>query len=238
MVASSGAFFGNSPPEITRSIIISLSSGRESRLSKVFLSIFNGVTSHRGLHSANGILRTVYVPVLKNGTNILKFGVNSVMKILVFSDSHGNTSRMKEAISDHLPSCAMIIHLGDGVRDIEYVSSFYPELPVVSLKGNGESFFRDERVFDEGGVRFMCIHGHSYGVKSSLDRAVYAAEENGADILLYGHTHVAKDTVINLESGKSIRVFNPGSVGRGYPSSYGIIEIDKRGNILTSHRTF
>ena len=95
--------------------------------------------------------------------------------------------------------------------------------------------FRDVRVFDECGVRFMCMHGHSYGVKSSLDRAVYAAEENEADILLYGHTHTPKDTVVNLDGGKSIRVFNPGSVGRGYPSSYGIIEIDRRGNILTSH---
>ncbi len=160
------------------------------------------------------------------------------MKILVFSDSHGNTSRMKSAIDDHLPSCKMIIHLGDGVRDIDYVSSFYPEIPVVSLKGNGETFSRDVRVFDECGVRFMCMHGHSYGVKLSLDRAVYAAEEKGADILLYGHTHTAKDTVVNLESGKSIRVFNPGSVGRGYPCSYGIIEIDRRGNILTSHCFF
>ena len=160
------------------------------------------------------------------------------MKILVFSDSHGNTSRMREAIEEHLPSCGMIIHLGDGVRDIEYVSAFYPEIPVVSLKGNGETLFRDVRVFDECGVRFMCMHGHSYGVKYSLDRAIYAAEENCADILLYGHTHTAKDTLVNLESGKSIRVFNPGSVGKGYPCSYGIISIDRRGNILTSHRTF
>lgn len=157
------------------------------------------------------------------------------MKILVFSDSHGNTSRMISAISDHLPSCNMIIHLGDGVRDIEYVSSLYPEIPVVSLKGNGETIFRDVRVFDECGVRFMCMHGHSYGVKSSLDRAIYAAEENEADILLYGHTHTKMDTVAYLDNGRRIRVFNPGSVGRGYPSSYGIIEIDRRGNVLSSH---
>ena len=160
------------------------------------------------------------------------------MKILVFSDSHGNTSRMRSAIEDHKNNCKLIIHLGDGVRDIEYVSSFYPEIPVVSLKGNGESLFRDIRIFDELGVRFMCMHGHSYGVKSSLDRAIYAAEEEDANILLYGHTHDPKDTVVNLPSGKSIRIFNPGSVGRGYPPSYGIIELDKRGNILTSHFYF
>ena len=157
------------------------------------------------------------------------------MKILVFSDSHGNISRMKDALEAHLPSCKLIIHLGDGVRDIEYLSSLYPEIPVISLKGNGETISRDTRLFDEMGVRFFCMHGHSYGVKSGIERAATEAKNNGADILLYGHTHVARDTVMNFDDGSSVRIFNPGSIGRGYPPSYGIIEIDRRKNILTSH---
>ena len=156
------------------------------------------------------------------------------MKILVFSDSHGNTSRMKEIISMHGASCKLIIHLGDGVRDISYVSSFFPEIPVISLNGNGESLKRDVRIFDECGVRFMCMHGHSYNVKFGLDRAVYAAMEAEADVLLYGHTHTPHDTSVPRENGKYLKVFNPGSVGRGYPPSYGIIEIS-RGQVLTSH---
>lgn len=157
------------------------------------------------------------------------------MKILVFSDSHGNTSRMRDAINAHLPSCKMIIHLGDGVRDIEYVSSLFPEIPTVSLKGNGETFFRDVRVFDECGVRIMCMHGHTYHVKSGIEYAARAAIEEGADILLYGHTHTPHDTLMHLDESQSVRVFNPGSVGRGHPASYGILDIDRRGNILTSH---
>ena len=156
------------------------------------------------------------------------------MKILVFSDSHGNTRRMKEAIELHGPSCKMIIHLGDGVRDIEYVSSFFPQIPVVSLNGNGESFKRDVRIFDECGVRFMCIHGHSYNVKFGLTKAIYAAEEAEADILLYGHTHTAHDTSVELGDGKYLKVFNPGSIGKGYPPTYGIVEISGK-HILTSH---
>ena len=159
----------------------------------------------------------------------------STVKILVFSDSHGNTSRMKEAIEANLPSCKMIIHLGDGVRDISYVSSFFPELPVISLQGNGETFKKDVRIFDECGVRFICMHGHSYRVKMGLEYAIYAAREAEADILLYGHTHVAHDTVSELEGGKKLRIFNPGSIGRGYPPSYGIIDISRNGTISTSH---
>ncbi len=157
------------------------------------------------------------------------------MKILVFSDSHGNTSRMKEAIEANLPSCKMIIHLGDGERDISYVSSFFPQLPVVSLKGNGETFKRDVRIFDECGVRFICMHGHSFKVKMGMEYAIYAAREAGADILLYGHTHAAHNETVELEGGRVLRVFNPGSIGRGYPPSYGIIDITKSGNITVSH---
>lgn len=156
------------------------------------------------------------------------------MKILVFSDSHGNTSRMKSAIEAHLPSCNMIIHLGDGARDIDFVSSFFPEIPVVSIKGNGESIFRDTRMFDEYGVRFFCMHGHTFGVKSSLVHAAKEAADRDATILLYGHTHVPCDTVMYFDD-KCVRVFNPGSIGRGRPATYGIIEIDRRGYILTSH---
>lgn len=157
------------------------------------------------------------------------------MKILVFSDSHGNVSRMKLAVEDHLPSCKMIIHLGDGVRDVSYISSLFPEIPVISVKGNGETFSRDVRIFDEYGVRLMCMHGHSYKVKWGMDAAIYAAEEAGADILLYGHTHKAHDTLVYTSGDRPLRVFNPGSIGLGRPPSYGIIDIDKRGNVLTSH---
>ena len=157
------------------------------------------------------------------------------MKILVFSDSHRNTRKMIEAIKDHLPSCNVIIHLGDGVRDVEHVSSLYPEIPLVSLKGNGESFSRDSRILDIEGLRIMCIHGHTYDVKMGIDRAAMCAIDNDVDILLYGHTHTPDDSVYTSPDGRQVRVFNPGSIGMGYPSSYGLIDIPRKGSYVTSH---
>lgn len=157
------------------------------------------------------------------------------MKILIFSDSHGNTSRMLSAVTDHMPRIDLLIHLGDGVRDFEYVTSRYPNIPSVSIKGNAESMSRDRCVLDLDGVRLMCIHGHSYGVKSDIYRAAAAAIEENCDLLLFGHTHTARDTVYTLPDGRSVRIFNPGSVGRGYPPSYGVLNIAKNGTFLTSH---
>ena len=39
------------------------------------------------------------------------------MRILVFSDSHGNSRCMSEALYSN-PNAEMIIHLGDGERDL------------------------------------------------------------------------------------------------------------------------
>ena len=157
------------------------------------------------------------------------------MKILVFSDSHRNTSRMISAIADHGRSVDLVIHLGDGVRDLEYVSSIYPDIPTVSIKGNGETFSRDKCILDLEGVRIMCIHGHTYGVKEDLLRAAMCAAVDECDLLLYGHTHTANDTLYTSPDGKDVRLFNPGSIGKGYPPSYGVVNISKNGTFLTSH---
>lgn len=157
------------------------------------------------------------------------------MKILIFSDSHGNTSRMLSAVADHLPRVDLLIHLGDGIRDFEYVASRYPTLQTIFVKGNAESMSRDRCILDLDGVRFMCIHGHSYGVKNDIARGAEAALAEDCSLLLFGHTHTPRDTVYTDQGGKSIRIFNPGSIGRGYPPSYGVLETAGNGAFLTSH---
>ena len=42
------------------------------------------------------------------------------MKILVFSDTHGDVTKMERAIRSHSDAEA-IIHCGDGETDVEYV---------------------------------------------------------------------------------------------------------------------
>lgn len=157
------------------------------------------------------------------------------MKILVFSDSHGNSLRIKKAISDHEAGCNLIIHLGDGRADMEYVSQFYPEIPCIMISGNSESRKRDEKIVEIGGIKIICIHGHTFNVKKDINEAQLYAKNAGADILLYGHTHFADDTLSCFDDGRRIRSFNPGSIGKGYPPSYGIIIIPKDGIALTSH---
>ena len=53
------------------------------------------------------------------------------MKILVFSDSHGNEDNMVRAVERERPSTLdAIVHLGDGWRDAEALHRLYPRIPL------------------------------------------------------------------------------------------------------------
>lgn len=166
------------------------------------------------------------------------------MKILVFSDSHGVTDNIEKALAEHRGTFDAVIHLGDGAGDVKRCA-VPAGVDVIAVAGNYEDFFSaympheylSERVAELGGVKILCTHGHRYGVKSSLERAIARAAGVGASLLLFGHTHRPQETSEVLPSGEILRIFNPGTAGHGYPSSYGIVEI-RDGQILTSHRYF
>ena len=72
------------------------------------------------------------------------------------------------------------------------------------------------------GKKFFLTHGHRYSVKDGILKLKYKALETGADIVLYGHTHIAK---IDYEEG--IWYINPGSAAepRDGSPSFAIIDI-------------
>ncbi|MBR6915020.1 MAG: YfcE family phosphodiesterase [Clostridia bacterium] len=167
------------------------------------------------------------------------------MKILVFSDSHGNPKYLAAALREHKGTVDLAIHLGDGLSDMERAGDLLDCTATATVIGNGEQFFErrlwadvpDETVISPDGVRILCCHGHKYRVKHGLSSLAEHTEQIGADLVLFGHTHDPFDGWEKTPSGKLIRFFNPGSVGLGYPASYGIVET-VGGKFITSHRFF
>lgn len=143
------------------------------------------------------------------------------MKILVLSDSHGNIEHMDQSVLDTSPQ--MIFHLGDCWRDGETLHQHFPEIPLVQVPGNCD--FRPqeptELVLDLEGKRILLCHGHTYGVKSSLLTAGYAAEEKELDLFLFGHTH---HPLVD-KRGKTL-FLNPGSIGDYIRPFYAVVTIE------------
>ena len=145
------------------------------------------------------------------------------MKILVFSDSHGNSVNMIKAIELHKTSVELIIFLGDGLRDIDIVKEKFPSISVFSVKGNCDFFSSDipkESVLDLDGIRVLVVHGDKYNVKYGISTVAYAGLEKEVDAIFFGHTHVPCE-FCEYYGERRIQLFNPGSIGAS--GTYGVV---------------
>lgn len=145
-------------------------------------------------------------------------------KLIILSDSHGNT----KGIAELLPLMAendYVIHLGDGGTDMREARSLYPE-KVYTCGGNCDFFspLPDDGELEVEGLKIYFCHGHKYGVKSDLHALALAAKKRGCDIALYGHTHLAR-----IEEIEGVLLINPGNLRRavGKGGSYCYLVISK-----------
>ena len=158
------------------------------------------------------------------------------MKCLCFSDSHGQVRNIMSALSMH-PDAEVVFFLGDGLADIAELAGRRSEVHWLAVRGNCDPsllYYQDYPKTDSitlSGKKIIFTHGDLYGVKWGDDGLIRLCEECGADIVLYGHTHIPRENYIELPSGCNAYLFNPGSIGEG---AYGLINITD-GGVLLSH---
>ena len=148
------------------------------------------------------------------------------MRLTVFSDSHGETEMLPQAVRRTSPD--ILVHLGDHIRDAAVFKREFPQLPLYCVPGNCDFASREEdtAVFFAGSVKVFATHGHRYYVKSTMDSLLNAAHFSEAQLVLYGHTHIAR---IDYPAG--MVVVNPGSAGRGQRPTFAAIDISDTGGI-------
>lgn len=155
------------------------------------------------------------------------------MKILVLSDSHGSLRNVQKAVDKYGVNADIIVHCGDAPRgETEWLTEFCKNSTVVCVRGNCDFTTcerKDVELLTVEGKTIMVTHGHLFNAKFGLERLSYAGEERGADIVLFGHTHIPTDETI----GK-VRLINPGSCSF-YNPTCAVVEIDSKGNVLVNH---
>lgn len=143
-------------------------------------------------------------------------------KILVISDTHGLVLPLKEIFEKHTDVTA-IFHCGDSE-----LMNFDPILKKVHIVRGNCDYDRtlpNELFIKIGQHKIYMTHGHMHDVKVSLDKLNDRAKEMGAEIALYGHSHIAKANMMD-----DVLMVNPGSLA--YPRSrkektYAVITLDK-----------
>ncbi len=139
------------------------------------------------------------------------------------SDSHGDLRQAERALKE-MGEIFMLIHAGDYYRDGLRLGKLLG-CEVVAVGGNCDRGKKGppEEVLEVGGHRLFVTHGHLYGVKFGLMRLYYRALEVGADVVVFGHTHVPFSEEI-----EGIYFFNPGSITwprGGKKATYGLLEL-------------
>ena len=135
------------------------------------------------------------------------------MKVLAVSDSHHDITFLLPVLRRFAAEVDLIAHMGDGVGDIRAAARVARmKLPrVEGVRGNGD---HDPELWPRllvgnSARPILLLHGHLDGVSESLVKAMAKAEEAGAKLLLFGHTHRAF-----VEVQRGILVLNPGSISR------------------------
>lgn len=129
------------------------------------------------------------------------------MKIIVVSDTHGNNqSFLEAAITIEKPD--MIFHLGDFVSDAKKITKILG-IDCIMVKGNGDYGMmnvNEDELLEIEGKKIFLTHGHKYHVGYNLDDLYHKGLELGADLILFGHTHIPE-----IKHEKDIILMNPGS---------------------------
>ena len=159
---------------------------------------------------------------------------------LVISDTHGRAGKLR-LVAKVIPfRPAGILFLGDGLRDLDTLSDIpsLRDIPVYAVSGNCDSFFSlhatepTTRLLPLGNHKIFMTHGHLYGVRGGLDAVAANALSAGADVLLYGHTHIAAEFTRRMTDAQgneqTLLIANPGSLGEprdGGPCRFGVLTL-------------
>ena len=150
-----------------------------------------------------------------------------MMRVGVFSDSHGDHEAL-DALLEKMGYLDAVCFLGDVARDAEHLGDRLLEMPhhptLYAVRGNNDYYscctLPWERLIELGGIKIYMAHGHRF---ASLSALMYKAQECGAKIAMFGHTHQAL-----CEYADGVMLLNPGSAGnycRGGRARASVLEI-------------
>ena len=145
------------------------------------------------------------------------------MLIAVTGDTHGRIDAIKNELKGKKPD--YLLHTGDlypdGIKLAEYLG-----IDFKGVRGNCDTGKRGKReqILDLAGHSFCILHGHKHRVKHTLNNVYYYGREIGAEVVVFGHTHIPC-----CEFHDGIWLINPGSPSlprSGSMASYVLIKAE------------
>ena len=135
-----------------------------------------------------------------------------MVKLGIVSDSHDASFWVEQFLDlANARKYDAVFHLGDVRSDARWLERRL-NMPLIAVAGNCDYYSQcaREACADYEGHRILAVHGHRHDVKWGLEQLSYYAEQQGADIVLYGHTHQALSEFVG-----PVLMVNPGALMHG-----------------------
>ncbi|GGE37392.1 metallophosphoesterase [Streptococcus himalayensis] len=127
--------------------------------------------------------------------------------IIVMSDSHGDRAVVEEIKQQYVGKVDAIFHNGDS--ELASDDPVWDGIRVVAGNMDFYGGYEDRLVTLVGETRIIQTHGHLQMINFGFQKLDFWAQEEQADICLYGHLHVPDAWM----EGKTL-FLNPGSVSQ------------------------
>lgn len=176
-------------------------------------------------------LINLYDKIIRNRNNE---GTFTFMRIIAFSDTHGNKNAIRKIIQKN-SEVKTYLFLGDGQREVDSICSEHQNLDFYCVAGNCDynSSFPNTDIFIYKKHKIIFTHGHHYNVKYQREDIYNLAVNNCANIVLFGHTH---QRYYNYLDG--VHILNPGSASLprdSRSSCYAFIDLLDNGSVVCNH---
>ncbi|HAK58585.1 MAG TPA: YfcE family phosphodiesterase [Lachnospiraceae bacterium] len=151
-------------------------------------------------------------------------------KALLISDSHGSDEGMLEVIKE-FDDVDAIFHMGDIAGAKRLITNNVKCLTYIVRGNTDHDYDLPETVkISFAGKTVLATHGHRYVDYGGIDSLMYLGEENGADVVLFGHIHRPF-----LGKYGDLVICNPGSISRPRQRdgmcTFAVLNVDDGGDI-------
>ncbi len=150
------------------------------------------------------------------------------MKIMIISDTHRERRNFYKVLEREKP-IDLLVHCGDLQMDeLELGSMAGCRVEAVAGNMDFDAGLPREKVFQIGAYKVFLTHGHLYGAHFDDGELRRVGEEEGADIVMFGHTHCPQ-----IKRYGDMVILNPGSIA--FPRqadrkpTYAVMTIDEAG---------
>ena len=151
-------------------------------------------------------------------------------RALIFSDSHGRLENLLDVLKQY-PDVVAVFFLGDVEGDADRLRRSTP-YPVYMVRGNCDysSDIPQELEIEFAGKKIVMAHGHRYLNYGGMDALKKWALMQGADIVMFGHTHIPF-----CEEEEGVTLLNPGSISKprqeGHIPTYARMDVYESGEV-------